>query len=610
MGIYCDICKVNVEKSEWNNHIYSEKHRRRLFRKLPKDYSEGEEYKPIEKNDKFTIREHKSKYNKKFKAWQIDYRVPINPNVNFEQINEVLDDLINTIKKRTSFRDGDKIDLTITNGFLHHPISSGLKTIDNDNSPITELGNHISNILTSNEQIALQECNFHVTVIAIPQGQGGGKKIINLTEDKKTKRCITTIKNSDNLCCPRGVVTALTYHGSDIMKKLGLLDHDLTPNEVKNIRVGDKYKMQKQLANKLLEICNIPLPEPNLGLTLESIKKIEEKLDIQINIICAENFNTIIHSGPDKDIKIYLYKNKNHFDVINSMTAFFGSSYYCHKCKTSYDHKDKHKCKQEEKVDRCNVCNGKPHTSEDIENRKWLNCDKCFRWFYNEECFKNHRDNGICETIWKCKNCQKILQWKNTDPDKHRCGEKICLNCKKLVMEDHKCYMQKKFCKGGYCEKMIPCYLFENKKNDKCYSCKTYNEKYLFFDIEAMQETDIHIPNLVVVHDFDGKENIFENNDELCNWLISKKHSNYTAIAHNAKGYDSQFILKYCVENTLKPYTIYNGTKLMLLEIECLKLKIIDSMNFVAQPLSSFPKTFGLTELKKGYFPHYFNKEM
>lgn len=74
-----------------------------------------------------------------------------------------------------------------------------------------------------------------------------------------------------------------------------------------------------------------------------------------------------------------------------------------------------------------------------------------------------------------------------------------------------------------------------------------------------------------------------------------------------AKNYDSQFILKYCVENTLKPYTIYNGTKLMLLEIPSINLKIIDSSNFVQGPLSDFPKTFGLIELKKGYFPHLFN---
>jgi hypothetical protein len=46
----------------------------------------------------------------------------------------------------------------------------------------------------------------------------------------------------------------------------------------------------------------------------------------------------------------------------------------------------------------------------------------------------------------------------------------------------------------------------------------------------------------------------------------------------------------------------------MLLEIPHLKLTIIDSINFIQSPLSAFPKTFGLEELKKGYFPHYFNK--
>jgi len=31
-------------------------------------------------------------------------------------------------------------------------------------------------------------------------------------------------------------------------------------------------------------------------------------------------------------------------------------------------------------------------------------------------------------------------------------------------------------------------------------------------------------------------------------------------------------------------------------------------MSFIAMPLSAFPKTFGITELKKGYFPHLFNR--
>lgn len=128
---------------------------------------------------------------------------------------------------------------------------------------------------------------------------------------------------------------------------------------------------------------------------------------------------------------------------------------------------------------------------------------------------------------------------------------------------------------------------------------------YIFFDYEAEQETGVHNPNLVIAQYFDGTTFHFRTNDDFCKWLISKQHKGYTAIAHNAKGYDSQIILKYCVENTLKPYTIYNGSKLMYLNVE--KIRIIHSLNFVASPLSAFPKTFGLEKLEKGHFPHFFN---
>src|SRR5436190_19772438 len=163
--------------------------------------------------------------------------------------------------------------------------------------------------------------------------------------------------------------------------------------------------------------------------------------------------------------------------------------------------------------------------------------------------------------------------------------------------------MQKKLAKGGICG-CLRCTPGTGTKENK--SCK-YTEKYLFFDYEAMQETGIHVPNLVVVKDFDGNTRKFYDNESFCKFLISKEHQGYTCIAHYAKGYDSYFILRHCVENTIKPYTIYCGTKLMLLEIPSLGLKIIDSMSFVASPLSAFPKTFGLKELKKGYFPHFFN---
>ena len=47
----------------------------------------------------------------------------------------------------------------------------------------------------------------------------------------------------------------------------------------------------------------------------------------------------------------------------------------------------------------------------------------------------------------------------------------------------------------------------------------------------------------------------------------------------------------------------------MFMEIPKLSIRFIDSLNFLQMSLKSFPKTFGMDELKKGYFPHYFNKK-
>ena len=52
-----------------------------------------------------------------------------------------------------------------------------------------------------------------------------------------------------------------------------------------------------------------------------------------------------------------------------------------------------------------------------------------------------------------------------------------------------------------------------------------------------------------------------------------------------------------------------NGAKIMELSVKDPDIRFIDSLIFLPMPLSKFPKTFGLTELAKGYFPHFFNTE-
>ena len=45
------------------------------------------------------------------------------------------------------------------------------------------------------------------------------------------------------------------------------------------------------------------------------------------------------------------------------------------------------------------------------------------------------------------------------------------------------------------------------------------------------------------------------------------------------------------------------------MEISKLSIRLIDSLNFLMMGIKDFPKTFGMNELKKGYFPHYFSEE-
>lgn len=87
--------------------------------------------------------------------------------------------------------------------------------------------------------------------------------------------------------------------------------------------------------------------------------------------------------------------------------------------------------------------------------------------------------------------------------------------------------------------------------------------------------------------------------DQFCQWLFSKQNKGAIAIAHNAKGYDGQFILQYCHKVGLKPqHIIQRGLSIMYLEVGGIKFK--DSLNFLPMPLSALPKAFDVPECKKG----------
>ena len=542
--------------------------------------------------EKFKIISVQSRENKKFKSYTNEFKVKVLKKLdNFKEIYHIFQELVKTVKKRRKLSNNDMLRIVIQNKELPKSISTKFKKVQD-----FELGD-LENIMRILEYrvIPLEDCNIIVQSVKIPVGRG---RLLLTKDNISRKNCIITVKNDDSICLARSIVTALA----------NIHPENWSTTQLKN-EFNSSRKLQRDQAIKLHEEANVEIND--YGNDLSDVETFAKYLDIEINIIDSEQFNSIIYTAnKGNEDKIYILKTRNHFDVIKSMTGFMNTAYYCHECKMVYTKRSKHMCPL-----KCLSC---------FTYSKYRKCDgneivckKCNRKFFGKRCFNNHlknRSNGngktdiVCDAVKKCLDCSRIITGKYVD--RHKCGFCECNNCGMYVDSSHKCYMKKLRPKGGNCLNKMPCKNNSSiKKIDWCYSCKTNTTNYIFYDFECTQNTGTHEVNLSIAYDFEGKEYVHYSIDEFCKCFLNDKFKGYTFIAHNSKGYDGIFILKWLIDQGIKPFCIYNGAKIMFMELPKLSIRFIDSLNFLQMPLKAFPKTFGMNELKKGYFCYHFNQE-
>ena len=157
---------------------------------------------------------------------------------------------------------------------------------------------------------------------------------------------------------------------------------------------------------------------------------------------------------------------------------------------------------------------------------------------------------------------------------------------------------------------------------------KPNNSELVFADIECSIDDDrLFTPNLICFERESsdkkdqcwGKSCIREFHQKLTDLIkvvaeekkIKKAHHRFVEIQiyfHNFRGFDGMFVIKQLFDMNLKvSKVLMTGQK--ILYFECGQFKFKDSLSFLNMPLENFTKTFGLTELKKGFFPHAFNKD-
>ena len=541
--------------------------------------------------DYYRIKPVKDYHSKKFNMTAKNYRVQFNntlDNVDLlksqNRTYDIFDHLLRDVTE--GMHSTDQVRFVLQSNQLQFPISLPFCSLEELTTE--KVLSQVEKVVQSNEEFRLND-TVNIDILRVPMPQGSGKTKVrrqtwSIRDYLKGKKSVITINNKDDLCLARALVVSIARIEND--------------PQYKHIRDSSR-PLQRERAFDLHEAANVPL-EP---CGLKEVDLFQQHLvHYQIIVVSGDQNNTIIYpprppANPNPEKSIYLYYQANHFDVITKLPGFLNTNYFCHQCHKGYDHTTDHLCDG-----MCHSCRGFGCT---IENNG-MTCQECGRFFNNQTCYDRHKQepiNGggrtVCEAVRKCPKCKKSMDVRRLN--KHPCVDnKECPTCKAVLNPNdpnHKCYMQQ-----------------EQVKEESSYA------QLLFFDFECNQERGIHEANLCVVYDEEGEVKVFRGKNtvrDFCRWLFTPEHDKCIVIAHNFQGYDSYPILNQLNQEGIPYDVIYNGAKCVTLTTKtkqkrtlfAIKIKFIDSLNFIPMALARFPKTFAQPEMCKGYFPHYFNKD-
>ena len=394
-------------------------------------------------------------------------------------------------------------------------------------------------------------------------------------------------------------------------------------------------RLQEVLAKELHQKAAVP--EGPVG--HEELTKFQEHLgeSYRLIMVYAAERNACYAFSPhvENQTPLILYHHDDHYDVITSLPGFFKNNYFCPYCLKGYDNEGHHRCQSlQNKVCSCcrqpNCSGFASHVPQKL--KATIPCHSCRRFFFNQQCYENHLrftlsrqvkpENCVCLNVRRCKECGKQSNSFKAIRA-HQCGTSQCPSCQKFVKAtEHRCFIQpskKRKCQQVD-EREVRARLdddFEVLETMEGAEPQKEDEQkeplHVFFDIEAMQHQGTHEANLLVYQSSEMMEsrvlsgaNCVEQFLDELKELTEENTRQVYVLAHNLQAYDGYFIIQKYYENGQEVEQIRCGTRIM--SLSHFKIRFTDSLNFFQMPLSDFPKTFGLEEAVKGFFPHLYNR--
>ena len=474
--------------------------------------------------------------------------------------------------------------------------------------------------------------SLEVTTIRMPEEGGRGKKydMIKAKVRGIHKRCRIAIKNDDNLCCTRAIVTMRAWADEKA--------NQFPPSSYDSLRRG--LPCQKTQALQLAREAGVSTTEP---LGLADLEKIQNVLTpvYQIKVLQIGRPHMIVYVGPKAQRRIMLVLEDGHYDGATSLKGMFNKNYFCQDCDRGYDHDDmaNHPCEGR----RCPSCHElecpdwlteKERAGEGRFVHPTVTCSGCHRSFFGRGCFAFHKSSAEgkksqCQRLKKCPQCCKgyMVEFNargNRTTPPHRCGYAECEHCQKVVeLATHQCYIQKvkksdddpKTKRVSVDEVGDRTPLGPPKKG--MVEVERQPPLFVFADFESTTSSEGYQSAIMVgyetsesdeCHTLYGEDVTGRFLSEMEELAVDDDGDDRSVIVvfHNLKGYDGMLLLRHLyAEHREVTGMVTIGAKVLSFSSDRLTFK--DSLCFLPFSLASFPSTFGLTELCKGFFPHLFN---
>ena len=491
------------------------------------------------------------------------------------------------------------------NGFTHAYQSANFTVGEflQRTTRLDELLTKLAAKLNSNETFNPKKgFQVDVVMVSMPGPGSGHRKRHNpgrlcLERENKKKKCIISIKNQDQLCCARAIVTMRAHcHKDKGVDELRQWD---------SLKKG--YPVQQRLAQELHREAGVPEGPCDL----QELGQFQQALGCNYQLLVMTRMNPffLIFKGPDAPYQIQLLKSDDHFDGLTSFAAFRNRSYYCVECERAFNTNDKanHICQGR----RCSAC-GRFSCEDYVRGTRPAEyCNLCHCKFYGAYCKRHHMVTKQCQSVKTCLKCQ--AQYTVVPNRRHKCGVAKCPVCHEWVsINDHRCFIQPVKEKEEEEETEEP-----TEEGGGCMVAPP-PPLFVYADFEAMQNAEeVFVANLLcyssseeedihVLHGEDCTLQFLEELDELADVPDSDREREVIIVFHNFKGFDSVFIVNELYQQQ-REVTEQLTVGAKVLSFKSGPLKFIDSLSFLPMPLAAFPRTFNLTEMKKGFFPHLFN---